>query len=388
MARLQHTFLVLSAFLCTLCLAQSRTPPPVYTAQGTTYYDVGKQIGNAAKKEILLRLSYPDILSVRNYVNSPAGRAAGNAYWRNVNATFPELLEELQGVSDGSGVSHADILMLNMLDEVQAALAQSVDHCTDVLTKSATPSWGHNEDGDVTDIPTVYYVNVTILDTRGNILEKFFAFSYPGTLGGTAYGYNYHGLVFSENAIFAKTPSLTPDAMPCQVLLRSAMRSKNIGQAIALLGVMPPGQAFNLNLANLATREMVGIECDPMGSLSVHRIRSAEESRQFPSNLSSIPTYFYHTNNFQVLSGRDSLPDTSSLHRMATLARYAVPNTTLDVRKMLGDTTDTDYPIYRNPGPPDYTVTITTMVLDVTLRQVSLYVGNPSEVQSFLTISL
>jgi len=70
---------------------------------------------------------------------------------------------------------------------------------------------GHNEDALSETIMHVYIVSAHIIpadNERGGVFdvreEKWTSLTYAGSLSGYASGYNYHGLVYSINTIFAK----------------------------------------------------------------------------------------------------------------------------------------------------------------------------------------
>ena len=65
---------------------------------------------------------------------------------------------------------------------------------------------GHNEDGGVSDLNTVYFVRAVIRNS-GKVVENFTVLCYAGELCGNAFGFNSLGLVFTVNALFPKDVS-------------------------------------------------------------------------------------------------------------------------------------------------------------------------------------
>jgi hypothetical protein len=372
---------------------------PVFTATGT-YYEVGRQIGAQSRDLLELRLSRPGLnATIKPFAASPTGRTMIANFKAKTSALFPHLMDELAGIAAGSGVPFEDIFLLNCLDEVETYISLSetysarqqphshgsavrrTPHCTDILTNSQTPAWGHNEDGDYHDVHTNYFTNVTIVDAkdRTKVLERFVAFTYAGTVAGDAYGWNKDGVLFSQNAVFAV--SLNYFGAPGQVAARASYSARSIDDAIAIINRAQSANSFNLNLATTRGTRMVNIEVDPLGASSVHEV---QPYGRYPAvapfvNCTIPPYYFYHTNEYKILA-TPCFDDPSSDHRDRVLASYPAPNATADIRKMLGDTSDHQYPIYRNGAAPDTgTVTLTTVVYDLSTFTAHIFDSNPRD---------
>eukprot|EP01127_Copromyxa_protea_P018806 TRINITY_DN5996_c0_g3_i2.p1 TRINITY_DN5996_c0_g3~~TRINITY_DN5996_c0_g3_i2.p1 ORF type:complete len:237 (+),score=33.65 TRINITY_DN5996_c0_g3_i2:138-848(+) len=194
--------------LILLGLVSCVTSIPVYTAEGT-HYEVGKIIGRAAQKEIALTMANPTIQKIIPFLDTPTGKQIFEGFYINTVKNYPQYVDEIRGLADGSGFTLENIFMLFAKSEIESFMGlrdqpNRVEHCTDILANSYTPCWGHNEDGDVYDRDTTYITNVTIVSSEGEIIDRFVAFAYGGTIAADAYGFNYHGLVLSENAIDAK----------------------------------------------------------------------------------------------------------------------------------------------------------------------------------------
>ena len=62
---------------------------------------------------------------------------------------------------------------------------------------------------------------------------------------------------------------------------------------------------------------------------------------------------YLHSNTVEV-------SDPSSVHRLARVKQLPQPTNSSDILRLLGDTKDTDYPIYRTATPPDTLATLLT----------------------------
>lgn len=400
----------------------TRNKFPIFQVVGNTYFEAGAALGAQAGTLIRLRLSRPTIATkIVPFLNTTTGRillqSLQTAAWTRV----PHLVLELQGVAHGANLSYDEIFMLNALDEIESylnfeyteAVSSSfifsqvpplptpqqrlgkafIEHCTDILTNSQTPANGHNEDGSSQDLSTNYFTNVTIIEAN----ERFFAFTYAGTLAGDAYGWNARGLTFSQNAVFAKT--LNFNQIPGQISARNAYGARSVNDVVERIRTTGSANSYNLNVGQISTivpeggsSRFINIEVDPMGVIGVHEV-PAEANRTTTSNGSqkdaklrrqgsefpAPPSYYYHVNMYRFLS-TPCYNDTSSVHRMSTLtSKYpSPPKSAKDVAWMLGDTSDPLYPIYRNGVSPDTNiVTLTTVVFDYDKQMANIFSNNP-----------
>lgn len=357
---------------------------PLYNAKGT-YFEVGRQIGQAAKEEITFTLNKPHIKSVLlPFLQTDLGKKVFEGFYVNSATHFPHLIEEIHGLAKGSGFTPEEIFLLNALDEVEGYMGIVTDkafptevHCTDVIVNSNTPCWGHNEDGSIANQHAVYFTNVTILDPTGKVVEMFTAFTYAGAVAGNAYGFNCHGLVFSENTV--KADELDYFGVPGQITTRAAYGAQSVNEVITLLSTANSALGYNFNVGHPKTNRFVNVEVAPFGIIGVHEIPSLFNAPNYDlPKVTPGPYYYYHTNMYRLLA-TPCLLDPSSVHRMATLAKYQPPNITSHVRAMLGDTSDSQYPIYRNAtSPDDPFMTYTTVVYDFVSMVANVYDQNPS----------
>jgi len=136
------------------------------------------------------------------------------AYLLAHEAVFPEYVDEIRGLAEGSGTDFTLLFALNILNELagEMKLNQTVPvpmvnkGCTDyhLMLPSAGTSdedgevvvqaWGHNEDGEPASIEreTTYLVASNIT-TPGQPSRTYLAFTYPGRLSGWAWGFNGDG---------------------------------------------------------------------------------------------------------------------------------------------------------------------------------------------------
>lgn len=370
--------------------------PPLLTAMGS-YYDVGYSVGWAASSLIRRRFEISNA-TWDFLVNSNAALQLNQTMYTATVAAYPELLDELQGIADGSSMSFAQIFFLNTMTELeslQAELAPQAPHqwigqCTDVFAAGVIPEtsvWGHNEDSGAHDCNLTYLVNATII-MGDQVVEQFVAYTYPASVAGRAFGWNAHGLIITTNALFSNNAAFdVPTALPRAIHNRAMYRARSVDEAITFAIGMPSIVSFSLNVGTWvlptstssykATAQYYNVEVNTNGG---HSVTPIYPRKPLPDWLpSTVPRssrhHFYHANNFEVLFS-DSVNDTSSTARINRLNEYPVPTTDHDVRKMLGDTKNATWPVWQHNSAGLYTMATAVFHFDSGI--VAIYVDNPS----------
>ena len=68
----------------------------------------------------------------------------------------------------------------------------------------------------------------------------------------------------------------------------------------------------------------------------------------------------FHTSDRYLHSNLPQYTDPSSLHRLSRVKQLPQPTNSTDILALLGDTADTEYPIYRTATGPDTLATLAT----------------------------
>jgi isopenicillin-N N-acyltransferase like protein len=120
-----------------------------------TPYQQGKQLGRGAAN--LIRENVREADALRSRVADGLDMATydamtrGNEAW--VAREYPELLDELHGVAEGSGIDYVDLLHLNLNTDVAYARAYAlVLDCTQVLASGAATADGKTYIGKTRDL--------------------------------------------------------------------------------------------------------------------------------------------------------------------------------------------------------------------------------------------
>jgi hypothetical protein len=358
------------------------------TVGPATYYWVGHGVGAAFKDMIHARYATIVASGLLAFVEQHAEARALNAtMWAAAHARFPQVMEELQGVADGSALPFAAVFLLNSNDDLEmmqqkiaargprarARALAPLAHCTDVRSETATESlWGHNEDSGRHDVNHTYLVTATVVDIAGRTIEQFTVYSYAGSVGGKAFGWNSHGLVVSTNALFAKDQNWGAAAVPRAVLTRALFGERSASAALDVLRRARPVDSFALNLGQLQKSgrfaDVMNVEVDPAGALGVTMLDPALPGLN----------HYYHANDFVRLVASQYL-DNSSIFRMQRLLEMPVPVNVSGVTAMLGDRANLAWPVYRTGSNGQDAFTMVTVVFDPAAAVAHLYLTNPKD---------
>jgi isopenicillin-N N-acyltransferase like protein len=219
---------------------------------GGSWRDIGFDVGKIAREQIQFAAA-----STRAELGGidPAA-VIGNIgpYLRITEDVAPDIIAELRGMAEGSGVPFETLFVLN----AAAELAQSIGRfeCTVVGISGAGTTDGHvllahNEDA------TAGWGDLTyVIKAKPDGAPAFAAFTYAGLL--LHQGVNAAGLGSVGNALYARDAR---PGIPKLLLYRRAIASRTIEEAIR--AVTDPRRAFgNNHLFATAVPEMAALDCD------------------------------------------------------------------------------------------------------------------------------
>ncbi|KAK3580208.1 hypothetical protein CHS0354_017993 [Potamilus streckersoni] len=363
---------------------------PLLFTRGT-HYEVGYSIGSVFKDRIRKYFHSSSHVQSRllRFYDTQWGRDIFAEYLVGGENCFPQYLTEIRGIADGCGMSFEHIFLLNIskevynvhLAEMEAKLLNHVHGCSTVfLNRPDIKILAHNEDCDPAIRPYGYLVNVNVIEPgakSGTVKcneEHFFAFSYPGTLPGNAFGCNKHGLIFSINSLSAKNACL---GSPTRYLInRALMSASSVDEVIRIARNHDYGSAYgyNINLASLNKKEMWSIEVAPGKTECPLEVTNIDEQHDVNK-----PCHYFHFNHYQHLKGIEERSGLNSTFARAKRAeQIAPPRNVKEVKTILGDTQNSNYPIFRRPSTTDDATTVYTGVFDILQETVEVYAENPN----------
>ncbi|KAK6185935.1 hypothetical protein SNE40_008064 [Patella caerulea] len=373
---------------------------PILHTKGT-YSEVGFDMGKTFKSRIHDYNSKDTEFQKRlmPYITSQEGVSVMDKYLTVVRQYYPQYLDELKGIAAGSEMPFIQIFINSIRNELNAHIDGDwgAESCSDVHVNNAQQfAIGHNEDADPLIKDRAYFVNATIVDKNGNIVENFMAYTYPGYLPGNAFGFTMSGLIMSVNA-------LSPKAFGDQKLPRNYVNRALLAQSteedvekVLLSNGIGGAYAFSCNFADLKrkSRQSVNYEVTStkMDVSLVSKKTVHLQTSKYDTSLYNTTGHYFHFNKFEH-------PDTfnipqfinhtiSSIHRRKRAEQLPTPTDIASIRNILGDTGDSIYPIYRTPRPSDNTSTCATAIYDITRCVLSIYTDNPKTASPVLQMPL
>lgn len=328
-----------------------------------------------AADEIHGWLSSPEMKALIAFAESdPIGTKAFRSIVQDTSSAFPELVRELEGLAEGSGAALDSIWVANLIAELDPLLppsqssASNQGHCTDIYAHAdANPEYpihGHNEDWSVDAKEFWYYVSLTP-DPDSEQEADFSAcagLTYPGSMLAYAPAWNAHGIYQTQNTLFPNN-TRSDGGLACSFVQRAALCSESTTSLDAYLAKLHTGgwaSGASLNVVDLGTGEMANAEV-LLDAFDVVKVKSTGN--------------YSHTNEFKHLVEGIlvDLGEDSATHRQARLDELPPPESLQDIADRLGDTSDTELPLYRD-------TTLTSSLLDVASGALQIWDGrNPKE---------
>ncbi|GMF13618.1 unnamed protein product [Phytophthora lilii] len=347
--------------------------------QGNSHYEFGRQLGERFRDKIQERMRLNTKLQtlLLPFARSPMGKELLGKYLQVHRATFPQYVEELEGVADGSDVPFETIFIENIVEEFSNSIPPSfqsgvfpaeerhpVLRCSDiVLTSEKMHVVAHNEDSAEVDVNRTAIVTAQITNE-----PKFVAYTYIGDLPSGAFGFNEKGVAFTLNFV-----------QPAEILIGGLGRgfiSCDLLTAIntedAIVKITRAGQAagHNFQLMDVPARRVWNIE---VASFNRYAIYENENER---SDVSA----FFHANQYQRLHVAQP-PYQSSLHRLKRYSELTPPSTIHEALAVLGDQADRSWPVFHDQLSHEKGDlsgwTLTTIVFDLDQDNAMSYLGNP-----------
>lgn len=318
----------------------------VFKISAATLHDAGLQQGRLAAGRIRAWQASEEMRRVIAFAKGE-GKQHFEALKHASAKAFPKYVEELKGIAEGSGLDLDSVWCMNLISELEGWMGKPGSHCSDIFAWSrggnqAGFAHGHNEDwpGEVKHF--FYFVEVSALP--GADFESCAGLAYPGALVGWSATWNTHGLYLTQNSLFPK--KLDRHGVASVFIQRDAVCGK-AGQhgveAMELQLVMQPWSGgASVNLVDLKAKRMRNIELYN-GEVAGTEVLFEDGN-------------YSHFNMYKELVVSD-YHEASTLHRQARVDSLPAPRSAQDIKAILSDTADREYPVFRN-------MTLATLVLD------------------------
>jgi len=322
-----------------------------------SHFEVGQAIGKTFRQQIRRTLANNADLqdTFLPFHHTPEGKRKYQRLIQLHRLRFPQYFSELEGISQGAGVSFEELFLVNMRGEYQIYVRRSKDfECSTCSLLTADQAlFAHNEDGS-----SIYHGQMCLVRIEVPRKPAFIALCYPGFLPGNAFGFNSNGICFSANSIL---PKGTVTGLGRHFIARSLFEARSLEEAVKLATTPGRASGFNYTIGSLKERRIINLEVSP----STYRLLEVKGS-------------FFHANHYIRLTEVDQLITLSSRSRQKRGEMILAEGLTKDkkgVLKVLRDHKVKDYPILRDGRPPDSGVTLVTALFDLDSKRLTIYPG-------------
>ncbi|KAJ9606917.1 hypothetical protein H2200_008928 [Cladophialophora chaetospira] len=327
-----------------------------------TPYEIGYQHGQGAKTEVHGSVAfYGAFFKQRTKLGWPEVREVAKQFMPFIESSYPEYIEEMQGVADGAGLDLESIVALNVRTEI--AYGMLSDGCTALSWKTTDASFlAQNWDWNFEQTP-----NIICLSIDQAPKPKIHMMSEGGIIG--KIGLNSAGVGVTLNAIQA--PGVSYDKLPCHLALRTVLNSKSRDAAADALRKTGVASACHITIADASTGG-IGFECTALDIV--------EMPLETDGQLRGSHTHSNHLVKKHKVEGTLFLNDSPfRLNRIQELMRDVGKPSLGEISEMLKD--DKNYPtsINRAVGEKSTSQTLFSIVMDLKQRFAKVKMGRPTE---------
>jgi len=349
----------------------SKVPLPYLEVSGTAYecgQQIGKHFGPTIEKALERRKAW--FVALRDFMQADKE----TRYQPFISASeehVPEILEELRGWADGSGIPFEDLMALNLKAELGAMMnsQQETPGCSTLaLNHQGRVRLVHNEDGGAEWADLMFVLKVKSKDR-----PAFLSLNYPGILSGNGPCMNEAGLVLSTNYIASKEWRL---GVPRYFVDRAVLWAESPEQAIEYATHPQRAFAFHFNVGWVPTRQLYSVETSvhkqkiyEVAGLYVHTNHLiAPEMADVPQNETYVSTS--STSRYTILSKAKAELDTR-------LDEVEIPD--LVAALASHEAVQQPFAPCRHPKGDVTGETLATNAFDLNAGTWMLYPGNPCE---------
>jgi isopenicillin-N N-acyltransferase-like protein len=143
-------------------------PPPLVRVSGT-HREMGRQIGEACRKQVTHSIESACQLLAESYAQLEltweGARIQAHKYLPFAQAHYPQYVEEMTGIAEGANVDFNDVVVVNTMEALTDDALQ-LTHCTsfavnDDRTVNRHVLLAHNEDWVPEDENDVFIIHAT-----------------------------------------------------------------------------------------------------------------------------------------------------------------------------------------------------------------------------------
>jgi isopenicillin-N N-acyltransferase-like protein len=336
-----------------------------------THREIGRQIGEAARKQVLHSIENAKALVQSAYselqLDWSGAQIQSRKYMPFAQERYPQYIDTMLGIAEGAGAPFDDVAVVNAMEAVTMD-ALHLEKCTSMAVSSERTADGHvlvahNEDWLPEDEEDVYLIHTEPVDE-----PPFLAMTYGALLPNI--GFNAFGIAQCCDSVY---PNDSRIGIPRVLASRAVLASRTPSDAIRCMLVPQRAAGYNHLLAH-ESGELYNVEVS---------------ARKF-AILGPTEGCLAHTNHY--LDPRMQAVEDESDELIATRVRYYRANRLLQGTRL--HTIKTLQVIQRDHvnhpdsicnhaqddnKPLDREKTINAMVIDLTARVMYLVWGNPCQ---------
>ena len=345
-----------------------RDPIPLVRVAGS-HREIGRQIGEACRPQIANSLANARTLLETAYdtlqLTWDGAQMQARKYIPFAQERYPQYIEELVGIAEGSGVEFDDLAFLNGMEAVTTD-ALHLTKCTSIAVNQERSADGHvliahNEDWVPEDEPDVFILHVT-----PDHEPPFLAMTYGGLLPNI--GFNAFGIAQCCDSVY---PTDCRIGIPRLIASRAVLAAPTPAEAIRYMLAPHRAAGYNHLLAH-ESGEMYNVEVS---------------ARRF-AMLYAHEGYLVHTNHYldtsmqAVESEPDELVSTRVRYfRALRLVRQSPQHSVESLQKIQRDHVNFQDSICNHPVADDRPLnrekTVTALLIDLSARTMLASWGNP-----------
>jgi predicted choloylglycine hydrolase len=330
-----------------------------------SYRDIGFQIGKVFKKNIITIIDlrktwHNDLIET---LRSNKGRQLSSELLRLSRKHFPQVVEEIQGIADGSGL-HFDSIWAMCIKSELGTVKKEPPGCSSIFYNDSKNMWlSHNEDGDTAYKDIMFTIKVT---PPSGI--TYMSMVYPGIITGNGPSLNSRGIVQTTNYINSTKSEV---GIPRYVIGRAILEANNLEEAIQIASFTPRAYPYHHHLCSLTENKYASVETIPENA-----------TVRYPDGI------YYHTNHLLFEENKNYIHQDPDYMNSSSVSRFSVIKDKIEQFKVdnmhpdsllsiLSSHESKPYSPCRHPVGEVSGQTLGTAFIDINKGKFLLYKGNP-----------
>jgi isopenicillin-N N-acyltransferase like protein len=345
-------------------------PPPLVRVSGT-HREMGRQIGEACKKQVQHGVDNGRALVADAYqqleLTWAGAQIQARKYLPFAQERYPQYVDELMGIAEGADVGFEDLVVINAMEAVTMD-ALHLTRCTSMAVNDERTADGHillahNEDWVPEDEDDVFIV---LANPKNE--PPFLAMTYGGLLPNI--GFNAYGIAQMCDSVY---PNDSRIGTPRTVVSRAVLASKTPDEAIRHMLSAQRAAGYNHLLVH-ESGELYSVEVSARRSgflygddgFIVHTNHYLSENMQQverePEDLVASRIRYFRALRLVKRESQHTIKTLQAIQRDHVNFSNSICNHSIDAS-----------------NPLDREKTVNAMVIDLTAREMHIAWGNPCE---------